>query len=758
MDPDQIAQLVRGLFAGRPADPALLAHAHRAAAGCADAPALGDKLGELGLLTRYQAGKLRHNRLADVLFGPYLICEKIGEGGMGKVYRAVHMVDGNQVALKVVRPHLISNAIVQKRYAREAKAAAAFDHPNIIKLLAEDTVDGRYYLAMEYIDGSDLSRLVKEFGKPPDKGLPDYREAVEYIRQAALGLQHAHDRGFVHRDVKPSNLLAYGQRALPEADGPVGLKILDMGLVRRLMGENDDNGGTELTRDGTVVGTPDYMSPEQAKDSKTVDARADLYSLGCTLYFLLHGRPPFDGGSPIDKLLKHHTEPPPDPRAGRPDVPAELARLILRLMKKKPDDRFQTAAAVADALRPFGPWAAPVPVTTGIPFELSSPAPEPLNAEPVPAAPQAKRVLKVRQPTAVPAAVPGARADATPSEDAAAALRRSSSFTNPVLGPTTARRPQPPPAPKPPDDITLFEAGGPETPPPARRPSPQRRRQEKQPVWPMAAAGAGGMVLLLALVLLLMKGCNSVPRPAAAPPPEPAPVQPPRAAARPVADLIADGAVGVLIARPKPLAARLPADAGRFAAVVRDLAKWGVGPDRTDRLVVSLTGRPGQLVAAADPGPAVGTDPTATTALTARLAAGRGPVQLTAELTETVRKSGASPLLFVADAGFALPGGDALGRHRVSLLSVTAAPDGDRVALDLTLVGPDRDGLTEFVRLELCRRLPAAEPAFRPLCDRLAAIDQPVWSKPGDKFEAVFRLTAEWAEVLAVADALCPAE
>ncbi|MGL6073793.1 MAG: serine/threonine protein kinase [Fimbriiglobus sp.] len=343
---DQLAEAIRccGLYSDEQTDLAT-----RLLVSPSDDTSLADQLYEAKVLTPYMFRKVRAGRTLEILFGPYLILDKIGEGGMGKVYRAVQCFAQQMVALKVVRQHLMANKTVKKRYQKEAAAAAALDHPNVVKLFEADEVNGRYFLAMEYVDGIDLARIVKEFGSPPNTGLPQWQEPVEYIRQAALGLQHAHDKGLIHRDIKPSNLLVYGERALPGTDGKANLKILDMGLVRSLM-EDDDANRTELTRDGTVVGTPDYMSPEQAKNSSTVDHRADLYSLGCTLYYMLRGRPPFPDGSPIDKLLRHQLDPAPDIRTDRPDVPVALAEVIAKLLAKRPEDRYQSANATAVAL------------------------------------------------------------------------------------------------------------------------------------------------------------------------------------------------------------------------------------------------------------------------------------------------------------------------------------------------------------------------------------------------------------------------
>ena len=316
--------------------------------------ALSERLRAAGLLTGYQSKKVRISRIVEILIGPYLVMDKIGEGGMGKVYKAIQLKVGLIVALKVVRPHLLSNKTVMRRYKREAAAAATLNHPNIVSLHNADEAGGRHYMAMEFVNGSDLARLVKEFGQL------HYCEAAEYARQTALGLQHAHDREFVHRDIKPSNLLVSGERALPNTGGVAHVKILDMGLIRSLS-DDDDVSRTELTRDGTVVGTPDYMSPEQAKNSSTVDARADIYSLGCTLFYLLAGRPPFPDGSPIDKLLRHQLDAPPDLRKLRPDVPYDLIRIVDKLLAKKPEDRIQTCTEVAAQLARFTPDAAPEP-------------------------------------------------------------------------------------------------------------------------------------------------------------------------------------------------------------------------------------------------------------------------------------------------------------------------------------------------------------------------------------------------------------
>ena len=302
--------------------------------------------------TLYQAGKFVKGRHTDLFFGKYFIQEKVGEGGMGRVYRAINLETKQVVALKIVRQALLKNSAVMQRYQREVNAVSALNHPNIVKLYEANEVQGRAYIAMEYVDGIDLARLVRRVGTPPDMGLPEPGEACEYARQVALGLNHAHESGFVHRDIKPSNIMVTGERALPISSHSAAVKILDMGLVRNIIDE-EDGISSDLTRHGTVVGTPDYMSPEQGRNSSTVDGRADIYSLGCTLYFLLKGQQPFPTGYPLDKLIAHQIEPMPDLRQFRTDLHRDLIAIIEVMTGKKPEDRFNTAMEVAELLASF---------------------------------------------------------------------------------------------------------------------------------------------------------------------------------------------------------------------------------------------------------------------------------------------------------------------------------------------------------------------------------------------------------------------
>jgi eukaryotic-like serine/threonine-protein kinase len=312
-----------------------------------DPPTLMRHLLQREWMSLYQLRKVVHGKVDELHLGPYLLTDKIGEGGMGKVYRGRRIADGTSVAIKIVRPILLANPIIRQRYQREVETALTLKHPNVVAVFDAGEADGRSYIAMEFVDGIDLSHLIKEV-----RAL-EVAEACEYGRQAALGLHYAHQAGFVHRDIKPSNIVVAGERHIIGATEPAVVKILDMGLIRSVGFDSEGPDRNDLTRSGTVVGTPDYMAPEQAKNSSTVDHRADLYSLGCTLYFLLAGRPPFPDGNPIEKIIKHQLDAPMPLQALRPEVPTSVAEVVARLMAKSPADRFPTALAASEALAPL---------------------------------------------------------------------------------------------------------------------------------------------------------------------------------------------------------------------------------------------------------------------------------------------------------------------------------------------------------------------------------------------------------------------
>lgn len=319
-----------------------------------DLRALADALVERGWLTPYQVQHVMTGRGHELVIGPYRVLDLLGEGGMGQVFKAMHQRLHRLVALKVIRRERLSaDPEIVRRFQREAQLAAQMSHPNVVIVFDSDEVDDRHFIAMEYVEGIDLSKLVRDRGPLPIK------HACEFIRQSALGLQHAHERGLVHRDIKPSNLFVTrigskgGNPDLPQDEKAIFasesvVKILDMGLAR--LTESTGKDASFQTQAGTVMGTPDFIAPEQARNASSVDHRADLYSLGCTFYFLLTGKPPFPEGSVVEKLLMHQLDDAAPVEELRPNVPERVLAIVKRLMAKRPADRFQTAQEVVDEL------------------------------------------------------------------------------------------------------------------------------------------------------------------------------------------------------------------------------------------------------------------------------------------------------------------------------------------------------------------------------------------------------------------------
>jgi WD40 repeat protein/tRNA A-37 threonylcarbamoyl transferase component Bud32 len=272
----------------------------------------------------------------------YRVLQLLGQGGMGAVYKAEHRRMDRPVALKVIHPGLIRNPATVQRFQQEVRAAAKLQHANIVTAFDADQAGALHFLVMEHVEGRSLADLVNERGPLP------IAEACDCIRQAALGLQHAHEQGMVHRDVKPHNLMrtASGQ-----------IKILDFGLARLARSPDPETTGnapsTSLTGAGAVMGTADYIAPEQAHDPRTADIRSDIYALGCTLFHLLTGRPPYPDGGVQDKLARHAGTPLPSLKDALPDAPSELAAVLAHMTAKPPADRYATPAEVAEALAPF---------------------------------------------------------------------------------------------------------------------------------------------------------------------------------------------------------------------------------------------------------------------------------------------------------------------------------------------------------------------------------------------------------------------
>ncbi len=300
---------------------------------------------EQRVLTRFQAERLLVGVTDGFFMGQYRILEELGRGGMGRVFKAEHMTMGRTVALKVLNSNLMKTETARQLFQREVKAAAKLTHPNIVTAFDANQIDDRWYLVMEFVDGPNLQDLVRDRGPLP------IAQACDYIRQAAAGLSYAHQLGMVHRDIKPANLLVQKSqsKAIANADN---VKILDFGLARLSGSDGDAAPGHDSINAGkqTVMGTPDYLSPEQAKNLHCTDGRSDLYSLGCTFYYLLTGQVIFPGGTTMEKLVRQTTETPPSVQALRPDVPDDIASVISGLLAKRPEDRFQNAEELISVL------------------------------------------------------------------------------------------------------------------------------------------------------------------------------------------------------------------------------------------------------------------------------------------------------------------------------------------------------------------------------------------------------------------------
>lgn len=299
------------------------------------------------LLTPFQARQLLRGRYRGFfLTEKYKILELLGEGGMGRVLLCEHLMLHKLVAVKLLQMSGATMPGAAERFLREARAAAGLDHPNIARVYDVDKAGVTPFMVMEYVDGTNLHQVVA------DHGPLSVERAAEYIRQSAQGLQHAHENGLVHRDIKPGNLIL-------DRNGSV--KMLDLGLARFFDSTKNEN-LTQKFDEKSILGTADFISPEQAMNSSKVDIRADIYSLGCTFYYLLTRRFPFDEGSVTQKLLWHQTKQPSSIKDHRPDVPDDLIEIIEKMMAKKPADRFQTPAEIVEALTPFGGKFGPPPL------------------------------------------------------------------------------------------------------------------------------------------------------------------------------------------------------------------------------------------------------------------------------------------------------------------------------------------------------------------------------------------------------------
>jgi eukaryotic-like serine/threonine-protein kinase len=297
-----------------------------------DADVLANFLIEKKLLTSWQAEKLMERKYRAFFLGKYKILKLIGSGGMSTVYLAEHKLMHRQRAIKVLPKKRVNDSSYLARFHLEAQATSQLDHPNIVRCYDVDNEGDTHYIVMEFIEGKDLNTIVKQEGSLP------LELACNYIAQSAEGLEHAHEKSLIHRDVKPANLLV---------DKKGIVKILDLGLA---LFSDDEGGSLTQEHNENVLGTADYLAPEQAVNSHKIDHKADIYGLGCSLYFLLTGHPPFPEGTLAQRIAKHQSQMPEDIRKSRPDCPRDLADICVKMMQKRPEKRYANMREVADAL------------------------------------------------------------------------------------------------------------------------------------------------------------------------------------------------------------------------------------------------------------------------------------------------------------------------------------------------------------------------------------------------------------------------
>lgn len=304
-------------------------------------------------ITNYQATMLLRGHADHFFLGQYKLLDRIGQGRMAGVYQGVHQL-GQMVAIKVLPPSRAKDPHMFARFQREARLALRLQHPNVVRTFQVAEGTGLHYLVMEYLAGEDLAEVLERRGKLPPA------EAARVVYQALQGLQHLHEKGVVHRDLKPSNLMLIPSPCLPDNTLKATVKVLDIGLGRALFDEGDAAGGEnlQLTTDGALLGTPDYLAPEQARNAHTADIRADVYSLGCVLFQCLAGQVVFPDKNIVNKMVKHASETPRPLRDFNPAVPEGLQAVVSGMMAKDPAQRFPTPAHAAQALAPFLPQAA----------------------------------------------------------------------------------------------------------------------------------------------------------------------------------------------------------------------------------------------------------------------------------------------------------------------------------------------------------------------------------------------------------------
>ena len=319
-------------------------------AAAADPSRFGKWLVSARYVTDYQASMLLRGHADRFFLNEYKLLDRIGVGRMAGVYKAVHRL-GQTVAIKILPPSKAKDANTLARFQREARLALRLKHPNIVRTFQIGAAAGLNYLVMEYLEGETLEEVLKRRGPLPPT------EAVRVVYQALLGLECMHEEGMVHRDLKPGNLMLVSGSHAGAGDTTLyaTVKILDIGLGRALFDEADVANGEDanLTADGTILGTPDYMAPEQARDSHAADVRSDIYSLGCTLFHALAGQPPFHESNMVRMMMRHATEPVPALKKFNPAVPDGLQQIVEWMMAKDAAQRYPTPVRAAQALQVF---------------------------------------------------------------------------------------------------------------------------------------------------------------------------------------------------------------------------------------------------------------------------------------------------------------------------------------------------------------------------------------------------------------------
>jgi serine/threonine protein kinase len=386
------------------------------------------------LLTEYQAAMVQRGHAEGFYVGGYVIQDRIGKGQMAGVYKAVHNT-GQVVALKVLSASKARNPHLLGRFQREARLLTQLDHPNIVRAFqlastaGENGGPGVHYIVMEHLEGETLDEVLGRRKKLTPA------EAARLVTQALRGLQHLHEKRMVHRDLKPANLmLVPAGPAKQDSTAAATLKILDIGLGREMF--DDESVSTQdlhLTAEGALVGTPDYLAPEQARDARGADVRADIYSLGCVLYACLAGRPPFVEKNVMTTMVKHATEPPPPIAQFAPGTPPGLQAVLAKMLEKDPANRYQTPADAALALRTYVPPDAAEPMTTTILPGYQEFLNSDDGTQPIPAAikPDPKPPIRVNPDPPVPPAMP--------RPDSAGAKVRPGGIATPTAAPPKPR-------------------------------------------------------------------------------------------------------------------------------------------------------------------------------------------------------------------------------------------------------------------------------------------------------------------------------